>query len=330
MSKIVLNDVTNLNTLSVINDNFDKIELEFQNKALYRDNPDGEPNALQNDIDANGNSIYNVQDLTIQGSFTVNGKDLETVIDEATQGIEDNAIAAENAAVAAAASASAANASANAAAASEANAQDSETAAAASESNAATSATNAASSASTATTQAGIATTKASEASTSASNAATSASTATTQAGIATTGASTATTKASEAAASAAAALASETAAAGYAASIDPATVVRKDSDTGAAQLPAGTTAQRPTGATGKIRANTTLNKFEGYINGAWGSIGGGATGGGADDIFIENGQTVTQSYTITSGKNAGSFGPISIANGATVTIPSGSVWTIV
>jgi hypothetical protein len=101
-------------------------------------------------------------------------------------------------------------------------------------------------------------------------------------------------------------------------------------SGTGAATMNAGTTAQRPTGVTGMFRFNSSLGKFEGYNGSAWGAVGGGATGGGSDDIFIENGQTVTTNYTITSGKNAMSAGPITIANGIVVTVPSGSVWTIV
>jgi hypothetical protein len=51
--------------------------------------------------------------------------------------------------------------------------------------------------------------------------------------------------------------------------------------------------------------------------------------GGGSDEVFFENDQTVTASYTITSGKNAMSTGPIDIASGVDVTIPSGSVWVI-
>ena len=43
-----------------------------------------------------------------------------------------------------------------------------------------------------------------------------------------------------------------------------------------------------------------------------------------------KNDQTVTQDYTITNGKNAGSFGPIEIQSGATVTIGAGESWTIV
>jgi len=34
--------------------------------------------------------------------------------------------------------------------------------------------------------------------------------------------------------------------------------------------------------------------------------------------------------YTITSGKNAMSAGPITIDTGVAVTVPTGSVWTIV
>lgn len=52
--------------------------------------------------------------------------------------------------------------------------------------------------------------------------------------------------------------------------------------------------------------------------------------GGGSDLIFYENGQTVTSNYTITTGQNAGTFGPITINSGVTVTIPSGSTWSIV
>lgn len=99
---------------------------------------------------------------------------------------------------------------------------------------------------------------------------------------------------------------------------------------TAAVQVPAGTTAQRPTGTTGDFRFNSTLLKFEGYNGTAWGAVGGGATGGGSDDIFVENGQTVSTNYTITSGKNAMSAGPITVSTGVTVTVPTGSNWVIV
>ncbi len=99
---------------------------------------------------------------------------------------------------------------------------------------------------------------------------------------------------------------------------------------TGALKIPVGTTAQQPTPATGQIRFNSSNTQFEGYNGSAWGTLGGGATGGGSDQIFNLNGQNVTTSYSIPNGKNASSAGPITIDTGATVTIPTGSVWVIV
>ena len=99
---------------------------------------------------------------------------------------------------------------------------------------------------------------------------------------------------------------------------------------TDAVRVPVGTTAQRPTGATGYLRFNSSTSSFEGFNGSAWGSIGGGATGGGNDKIFTLNDQTVTTNYTIPSGQNAGTFGPVTVASGITVTVPSGSTWTVV
>ena len=105
----------------------------------------------------------------------------------------------------------------------------------------------------------------------------------------------------------------------------------QRTSATGSVTTPSGTTAQRDASPlTGYFRFNTSLTKFEGYNGAAWGAVGGGATGGGSDDIFVENGQTVTTNYSITAGNNAMSSGPITIASGVTVTVPSGSAWTVV
>ena len=46
-------------------------------------------------------------------------------------------------------------------------------------------------------------------------------------------------------------------------------------------------------------------------------------------DNFIEYSQSISRDYTITTGRNALTAGPVSIANGNVVTIPSGSVWTV-
>jgi hypothetical protein len=65
------------------------------------------------------------------------------------------------------------------------------------------------------------------------------------------------------------------------------------------------------------------------YVIGTWVAVGQGATGNGGDQIFVENGQTVTTSYTMPTSKNAMSTGPITINSGVTVTIPSGSRWVV-
>lgn len=94
--------------------------------------------------------------------------------------------------------------------------------------------------------------------------------------------------------------------------------------------IPKGTTAQRPAvPVDGEMRYNTTTGQFEGYQGGAWGQLGGGATGGGGDEVFQENSLIVTTNYTLTTGKNAISAGPIEINSSVVVTIPSGQRWII-
>lgn len=55
-----------------------------------------------------------------------------------------------------------------------------------------------------------------------------------------------------------------------------------------------------------------------------------GATGGGSDQIFWENGKTVTTAYTVGANSNMTSSGPITISEGITITIASGGEWSIV
>jgi hypothetical protein len=55
-----------------------------------------------------------------------------------------------------------------------------------------------------------------------------------------------------------------------------------------------------------------------------------GSSGGASDGVFYENNQVVATNYTITTGKNAMTAGPVTVNSGVTVTIPSGSYWVIV
>ena len=77
--------------------------------------------------------------------------------------------------------------------------------------------------------------------------------------------------------------------------------------------------------------APSGTDKVLGYTSNGmeWTVAAAGATGGGTDKVFWENGQTVTTDYTITDGQNAGTWGPITINNGVTVTIGDGEYWTI-
>lgn len=111
---------------------------------------------------------------------------------------------------------------------------------------------------------------------------------------------------------------------------VDVATIVSKTSPTGSAVMPTGTTGERDgSPATGYMRFNSTLGKPEVYNGSAWGSVGGGATGAGGDEVFVENTTTVTTSYTLTTGKNASSVGPITVNSGVSVTVPSGARWVV-
>ena len=98
-------------------------------------------------------------------------------------------------------------------------------------------------------------------------------------------------------------------------------------SSTTALRVPVGTQAQRDaySAANGDIRDSTSSNTFEGYANGAWGAIGGGATGAGGDSVFYENSRNVTTAYTITAGKGAHAVGPLTIDSGITLEVPSNS-----
>lgn len=143
---------------------------------------------------------------------------------------------------------------------------------------------------------------------------------------------------------------------------------------TDAVLIPVGTTGQRPTGAAGYLRFNTTTGEFEGYNGSAWASVGGAAlsndtattsnvyplfaaaTTGTASTIYTSNAKllykpstgefqsselvagnglfvnsaTVSADYTIPVGSNAISAGPVTVNSGITVTVSSGSVWTVV
>jgi len=116
---------------------------------------------------------------------------------------------------------------------------------------------------------------------------------------------------------------------------------VSKNSTTGAASMPSGTTAQRPSGALGMFRHNSTLDQFEGYNDGEWGALAGGGELSKITYEFIATaGQTSftgsdlnsnTLSYTV--GSIIVSYGGLDLAfsdytatNGSSITLADGAV----
>ena len=101
-------------------------------------------------------------------------------------------------------------------------------------------------------------------------------------------------------------------------------------------KVPVGTDAQQPgqsgqpAAAIGQFRYNQTQNRFEGYKNTGWGELGGGAgaTGGGTDQVFLETGQTITENYQLSAGKNAITVSP-TINTGKEVVVPNGATLVI-
>ena len=75
MAKLTLPTISSgYATTTSLNVAFDQIEDQFNNRVLYRDNPTGEPNTMQNDLDMNNNDLLNVGSLDLD-SLTVNGVD---------------------------------------------------------------------------------------------------------------------------------------------------------------------------------------------------------------------------------------------------------------
>ena len=69
--------------------------------------------------------------------------------------------------------------------------------------------------------------------------------------------------------------------------------------------------------------------KTDGAGNISFASISSGATGGGTDEVFVQNSQAVTTDYTVPSGKSASSTGPITLNAGVDITLSAGSRWVI-
>lgn len=101
---------------------------------------------------------------------------------------------------------------------------------------------------------------------------------------------------------------------------------------TGAAAVPTGTTAQRPSPATaGQLRFNDETSSFEGYNGSSWANIASGGGGGATGGEFLETPQTITLNKVIAANTNAAVMGPsVGIASGVTITVGTNSLLTVI
>ena len=83
MAKITLPNTDSGYNISTINDNFQAIAEELNTKVLYRDNPPGEPNTLETDLDANSNRVYNLAE-PINNNDAARLQDVQNAISGAT------------------------------------------------------------------------------------------------------------------------------------------------------------------------------------------------------------------------------------------------------
>ena len=79
----------------------------------------------------------------------------------------------------------------------------------------------------------------------------------------------------------------------------------------------------------GKLTVTTSINLPSVGVTFNDGTVQKTAAYMGADNCLFENNMTISNNYTITSGRSASSVGPITIASGKSVTIPDGSRWVI-
>ena len=90
---------------------------------------------------------------------------------------------------------------------------------------------------------------------------------------------------------------------------------------------PSGNFSGIVTASSGNFSGSITATKFQNADGSPLTAAVGGAS---TNSVFFENDITVGVGYSISSGRNAMSAGPIVIAAGVAVTVPSGSSWTIV
>ena len=107
--------------------------------------------------------------------------------------------------------------------------------------------------------------------------------------------------------------------------------VVAKDSETGSAKVPAGTTAERTSiPVPGMLRFNTELNRMEMYDLDNWREVGGGQLLGTTDVKAVGYmANSTAENLVVPTGTNAFSIDSVTIEDGATITVENNAVYKI-
>lgn len=82
MAKINFSPIRGGFNLSKINNVFQTIVLHLNDKVLYRNSPNGEPNQMETDLDMNGRRLYNVA-IPEQDSDVVRYRDIKDISETA-------------------------------------------------------------------------------------------------------------------------------------------------------------------------------------------------------------------------------------------------------
>lgn len=113
----------------------------------------------------------------------------------------------------------------------------------------------------------------------------------------------------------------------------DLANYVYKDSLTGSAYLPSGTTSERSDSPiSGMVRFNTELNRMEMYDLDGWREVGGGQFTGSLEDTkpLIYTSKVVTEDTTIPNGQNVLAIDSITIEDGVTLILEDQVIMKVV
>lgn len=81
MAKISISNISSgFASTAALNNAFDAIETELNNKVLYRLNPEGEPNEMEQDLDLNGYKILNASSIEVNGVDVI--EEMQSIYDD--------------------------------------------------------------------------------------------------------------------------------------------------------------------------------------------------------------------------------------------------------